>query len=157
MQASMTPMLTALPDRPLAADPQGGQEPEEEELPPGLGEVGQPGEQGVGEDREHERPAAAEAVGDAAEEPAAQGPADQEGRLDVRAGELDLRVLEVFGPEQLGHERGGDEHVQVHVEPVEQPAEPGRDPGLPLPGRQVAQARRLPVVLRLTHRMPSGM
>ena len=48
---------------------------------------------GVGEDRQHQRPAAAQAVADAAEESAAQRPADQERRLDQRAVAADRRVL----------------------------------------------------------------
>ena len=43
-------------------------------------------------------------------------------------------------PEQLGDERGRDQHVQVHVQAVEQPAQPGGDARLPLRGGEVAQA-----------------
>ena len=44
-----------------------------------------PVKSGVGEDRQHQRAAAAHAIADAAEESAAQRPADQERRLDQRA------------------------------------------------------------------------
>ncbi len=72
-------------DRPLAADAEGGQESYDEQLPPRLHEKGQAGEQRVGEDRQAERPAAADQVADAAEATAAERPADQERGLDPGA------------------------------------------------------------------------
>jgi len=41
---------------------------------------------------------------------------------------------------KLGDEGRGDERVEVHVEPVEKPAKPGGNAGLPLCRRKVAQA-----------------
>ena len=45
--------------------------------------------------------------------------------------------------EQLRDEWRGDQRVEMHVQPVEHPAQPGGDAGLPLARREVAQARRL--------------
>ena len=73
------------PDRPLAADPEGGEESDDQQLPPRLREVGQAGERRVGEDRQAERPAPPDQVADAAEEAAAERPADQERGLNPRA------------------------------------------------------------------------
>ena len=72
----------ARPDGPFPADAQRGQEAEDQQLPPSLGEEGQAGEQGVGEDGQRQRPAAAETIADPPKEPAAQRPAEEEGRLD---------------------------------------------------------------------------
>ena len=130
-------------DRPFAADAQGGQEPEDEQLPPGPGEERQAREGGVGEDRQRQRPAAPHAVGDAPEEAAAQRPADQESGLDHGTVGAHQRVFLAGDAQQLGDEGGGHQHVEVHGEPVEQPAQPGREAGLPLPRRQAAQGRHL--------------
>ena len=142
-------------DRPLAADAQRGQESDDQQLPPRLREEGQAGEERVGEDRQAERAAAADPVADAAEEAAAERPADQERRLDPRAVPADDLVPRVGHADQLGDERGRDQDVEVHVQAVEQPAEPGGDPRLPLVRREVAQApdlvaRRLRPIRLLT-------
>ena len=65
--------------------PRRRQEPEDQEMPPGLRDRGQPGEEGIGQDRQRQRPAAAQAIAEPAEEAAAQRPAQQERRLDQRA------------------------------------------------------------------------
>src|SRR5262249_38643939 len=75
------------------------------------------------------------------EEAAAKRPADQERRLDPRTVVADLLVLDI-DLQQLGDEWDRHEHVQVHVQAVEQPAQPGGGAGLPLLRRKVAQARR---------------
>ena len=127
-------------DGPLAADPQRRQEPEDQEVPPGLRDRGEPGEEGIGQDRQRQRPAAAQAIAEPAEEAAAQRPAQQERRLDPRAVPPHAGVVRVGQRQQRGHERRRDQRVEVHVQAVEQPAQPGRQPRFPLRGRDVAEA-----------------
>jgi hypothetical protein len=105
--------------------------------------VGEAGEDRVGEDGEAEGAAAAEPIAQAPEEAATQGPPGEERRLDPRALLAHGGVGGAGGGEQLHHEGRGDERVEVHVQAVEQPAQPGRDAGLSLRGGQVAQAPSL--------------
>ena len=56
-------------DGPFAANPQRRQESKDQQLPPRLREEGQAGEQRVGEDRQHQRPAAAQPVADPPKKP----------------------------------------------------------------------------------------
>ncbi len=127
-------------DGPLAADAERGQESDDEQLPPRVREEGKAGEQGVGEDRQAQRPAPADAVADAPEETAPNRPADQERGLDPGAVPADVLIPRVGGADQLGDEGGRDQDVKVHVQAVEQPAEPGGEARLPLVRREVAQA-----------------
>ena len=97
-QASSTPQFTALcsvaaihgrhffghvseskrrAHRPLAADAQRGQKTEHHQMPPLLREKRQPGEAGVRQNRQHQRPAAPEQIRHPPEEPAAQRPAHE--------------------------------------------------------------------------------
>ena len=48
----------------------------------------------------------------------------------------------VLRPQQLRDERRGHQRVEVHVQPVEQPAQPRRDAGRLLGGRELAQGPR---------------
>ena len=59
---------------------------------------------GVGEDGQRQRPAAPQAVADAAEEAAAQRPAEQEAGLDDRGVAPDAGIAGAEHAEQLGHE-----------------------------------------------------
>ena len=111
-------------DGPFAADTERGEETEDHQLPPSLREERKAREQRVGQDGQDQRATAAEPVADDAEEGAAQGPAEQERRLDPRAVERHGRVG-LLDHEQLGHEDRGDERIQVQVEAVEEPTEPG--------------------------------
>ena len=86
----------------------------------------------------HERAAAAETVGDAAET-RRRCPSEEERGLNPRTVELDRRIACSL-PSNSATNGAGDEDVQVHVEAVEQPAEPGGDTGLPLLRRELAQA-----------------
>ena len=62
--------------RPFAADSQRRQEAADQQVPPGLREERQAGEQRVGEDRQHQRPRPPQPVAEAAEPSAPQRPAD---------------------------------------------------------------------------------
>src|SRR5438105_14990495 len=86
---------------------------------------------------------AAEAIGEASEKAPAQRPAEEESSLDPRAVEPDQRIPATGNAQQLGDERSGDQHVQVHIEAVKQPAEPRRDAGFPLLRGEIAQPRHL--------------
>jgi hypothetical protein len=97
-------------------------------------------EKRVGEDRQDQRAAAAEAVADDAEERAAEGPPEEEGRLDPRTVKRHGRVG-LRDEEQLRHEDRGDERVEVKVESVEEPTQPGGEAGLLLMGGQLAELR----------------
>ena len=119
------------PYRPFAANAQGRQEAKDQKVPPLLSQVAGPREDCVGQDRQHQRPAAPEAIAQPAKKGPAQRPADHERRLDPRAVEADVRVLRLDAQE-LRHKRRRDQRVEVHVQPVEQPAEPGSQAGLPL-------------------------
>ena len=125
-------------DCPFAADTQGGQEAEDEQLPPRLREERQSREQGIGKDGEHKSPAAAQPIRDAPEKSTSKCPTDQERCLDPGTVVTDLRILLAGNAEQLGDKRGGDQHIQVHVQAVEQPAQPRRNPRSPLLRRQIA-------------------
>jgi hypothetical protein len=122
------------------SDAERGEETEDHQLPPSLREERQAREQGVSQDGQDQRATTAEAVADDAEEGSAEGPAEQEGRLNPRAVERHGRVS-LGDQQQLGHEDGGDERVEVQVEPIEEPAEPGGEAGLLLVGRQLAELR----------------
>ncbi len=100
-----------------------------------------PVKSGIGEDREVQAPGAADAVADASEEPAAQRPAHQERGLDDRA-VAPTRSSRWSTSEQLRHEGRGHERIEVHVQAVEKPAQPGGDSRLPLVRRDLAQSRR---------------
>ena len=119
-------------DRPFAADAQRGQETEDQQLPPGLGEESQAGERGVSEDRQHQGPGTAQAVAQASKKTAAQRPARQERRLDQRAVETDGPVLRAGRVQQLHDQGHGHDRIEVHVQAVEEPAQPCRDPRFPL-------------------------
>ena len=69
---------------------------------------------------------------------AAERPADQEGGLNPRTVQADRRIFAVDN-QKLRDERRGDEHIEVHVEPVEQPTQPGGNARLPLLRRKLAQ------------------
>ena len=127
-------------DGPLAADAERGQEADDEQLPPRVREEGKAGEQGIGEDGQAQRPAPADAVADAPEETAPDRPADQERGLDPGAVPADVFIPCVGDANQLRDEGGRDQDVKVHVQAVEQPAEPGGDGRFPLVRREVAQA-----------------
>ncbi len=127
------------PHGPFAADAQGRQEAKDEQVPPGLGGGRQAGEEGVGQDREHQGPGATYAVAESSKKSAADRPAQQEGRLNERAAIADDRIMDI-GLQQFGHERQGHGRVQVHVEAVEHPAQPGRDARAPLAGFEIAEA-----------------
>ena len=130
-------------DGPFSPDAERGHEPEDEQVPPRLRERREPREERIRQDRQAERPAPPQAIADQPEEPAAERPAEQEGRLDERAVPPHPLVPRVVDEQQLRDERERDQRIQVHVQPVEQPAEPGRDARLPLLGREVAQAADL--------------
>ncbi len=124
-------------DRPFPADAQGSDEPEEPQLPPCLGKCGQPREQGVGQDGQHQGACPANAVAEDPKEGAPQGPADQERRLNPGAVISGIRRVHLAGCKQLRDKRQGDQDIEVHVQAVEEPAEPGRQPRLPLLRREI--------------------
>ena len=117
-------------DRPFAADAERGEKAEDEQLPPGLREARETGESGVGENGEAQRAAAPELVADASEESAAERPADEERRLNPRALLFHKRIVGAVRADELHHERRRDERVEMHVQPVEHPAEPRGEAGL---------------------------
>ncbi len=110
--------------RPLAADAQRRQEAANHQLPPRLRKERQPGEQRVSQDGQDQRPRPSQPIAKPAEESAAQGPTDQKRRLDHGAVVAD-GVVRLTHLQQLGDERRGDQRVQVHVQAVEQPTQPG--------------------------------
>ncbi len=88
-------------DGPFAANAERGDETKEHELPPGLREVGKTGENGVGENGEAEGAAASEPIAEAAEDGAADGPANKKGGLNPGAVFFD-------GGGRKGRRPGGD-------------------------------------------------
>ena len=129
------------PDRPLPADPEGGQEPEQHQLPPGLRQRAKTRAERVGEDGQGKRPAAPQPVPEPAEEGAPERPADEEGRLDVGALLLHGGVAAPVRAQQEHDKRRRDERVEVELQPVKEPPEPRRRPRLPLPGCDAGEAR----------------
>src|SRR4029077_6014081 len=89
-------------DRPLAADAERRQEAEDQQLPPRLSEVRQPRERRVGEDGQHEGPAASKPTADDAEEAAAKSPANKKRRLDPGAVVIDPLVFLIGDAQKLG-------------------------------------------------------
>src|SRR5262249_26191043 len=59
--------------------------------------------------------------------------------------------------EQLSHERRRYERVEVHVQPVKSPAQPGRNARSPLLARELAQARDLALLDVVAGRRDSGL
>ena len=112
-------------------------------VPPRLRKERQPGEGGVSQHRQAQRTRAAQPVADAPEEPAPQRPAQHEAALDDRTVAAHARVGGGGGPEQLRDERRGHQRVEVHVQPVERPAQPRGDARAPLLARELAQMRDL--------------
>src|SRR6266581_5865590 len=98
-------------------------------MPPLCREEGEAGEAGVGENGESKCAGAAEAIADAAEKSAAQCPADQKCGLNPGAFDFDGGVGGADVAEQVSDKGGGDDGVEVHVQPVEKPAEPGGQAG----------------------------
>jgi hypothetical protein len=91
---------------PLAADAEGGKKPEDQQVPPLGGKRGEPGEPGIGQDREDQGPAAPDAVADAPEKRATDGPADEERGLNDRGlflGQARVRLGRLS--QQQRHER----------------------------------------------------
>ena len=128
------------PDGPFPADAEGSQKPEYHELPPRVRRGAEARAEGVGQDRERERLAPADAVAEPAKKSAAERPADQERRLDIGGLLLYPGIRAARGAQQVDDEGRGDQRVQVDLQPVEEPAEPCRDPGLPLPRGDAAKA-----------------
>ena len=126
-------------DGPFAADAQRRQKAEDQQLPPGLREERQAGEQRIGQDRQDQRPAAAQQIAHPAEETAAQRPAHEKRGLNPRAFLANQRVGRAGDAQQVHDERRGHKRVEVHVQAVEQPAEPRGDAGFPLLRRDVTQ------------------
>jgi hypothetical protein len=87
--------------------------------------------------------AASETISDPAEDRASQRPSHQKGGLDIGAFQVDIvqvRLrLEIDDAQELSHEGGGHENIEIAVQAVEEPAEPGRQAGLPLHRSQFAQ------------------
>src|SRR6185436_15443585 len=108
-------------------------------MPPGLREEGEAGEKRVGENGKAESAAAAEAIPDAAEETAAERPADEEGGLNDRGMAADAGIGGIGHAEELGDKWERDECVEVHVQAVEEPTEPRGDAGFPLLGGDFAE------------------
>src|SRR5437868_5487282 len=72
-------------NRPFAADAKCCEKAEDQQLPPRLREIPRAGKNGVGQDCQHQRPAAAERIADSPEYPPADRPAKHERGLNPRA------------------------------------------------------------------------
>ena len=128
------------PHGPLAANPQRGQKPKDHQVPPRVGKERQAGEDGVGKNGEHQRPAAAQSIADAPEECRRPAPSQRGTPPESTSAYRPTDGSCSFTLQQVRHERRRHQRVQVHVEPVEQPAEPRRDSRPPLLRREVGQA-----------------
>lgn len=117
---------------PFAADAQRGEKAENHQLPPCLREHGQAGEGGVSQHGERERARASEAIADQPKKSAAQRPAEQERALDDGPVTANALICGGQSAEELRDEGRGDERVEMHVQPVEGPAQPRGDAGFPL-------------------------
>ena len=143
--------VSANSDAPTAHSPpipSGGQKAADQKVPPGLRDEGEAGEEGVGKDSEYQGRGASKTIAQPAEKPAPQRPAHEERRLNDRSVIAHRRIALVLYAEQLGHERGGHQRVEVHVQAVEKPAEPRGDTRLPLLRRKVAQPHDLSGISR---------
>ena len=107
-------------------------------MPPGLRKERQPREAGIGQDRERQRPAAAQHVANAAKERSADGPADQERGLDDGTMHADGGIV-LRHHHKLRHKGRRDQRVEMHVETVEHPAQPCGESGTALLRRQIAK------------------
>ena len=90
-------------------------------------------EERIGEDAHTEQAAAAQAVGEEAEEKAAEGGADE--RESVQS------ACHGFGHAELAHQGGEHERVEHDIEGIEHPAEAGGDDGAALWRGSVAPAK----------------
>ena len=98
-------------------------------MPPFGGNRRESGEAGITEDGQAEGSAAAHHVSDASEEGTTQGPTNKKGRITECAFFTHL-LVGAGQDQQLRHERGRDQRVNVHVQPVEHPSQPSRQAGL---------------------------
>jgi hypothetical protein len=111
-----------------------GDEPQEAQLPPGLGERAQRGEHRVRGDSDGQHPHPAGVVGEYAEEDAAGRPADQEDHDGDSAVQPDARLIgrDSTVRQQLGHGRADDQDVEAAGEAGQCPGQGGTHQGEPL-------------------------
>ena len=129
-------------DCPFPTDTQSREEPENEQVPPGLGEEGEPGKKRVGQNGQAQRARAPQTVSDPAEEAAAQSPAQQEPALNQGTIVPNPSVCSGFGADELRHERRSHQGVKMHVQAVEGPPKPRSNSGAPLLRAESAQRHR---------------
>ena len=125
--------------RPLSADPDARQQPERGKLPYVGHERGEKRERRVAEDRQHQRPDAAEPIGDGSPDHR-ESPADEEQREQHAAVEADVsgRGCDAGFRQQLGQRGSEDERVDERVHAVERPPAPRR----PEPADLIGSERR---------------
>src|SRR5439155_14503254 len=109
-------------NRPLASNAESGQKPENQEMPPAMRKTREPGEESVRQDRERQRAATSEKIAEAAEETAAQRPAEEKPALDDARVPAHAGIAGALDGQELRDERRIHQRVKVHVEAVEGPS-----------------------------------